>query len=676
MLPDQNGLRVDSASPDYDPGGVNGSGKRRRRPLRSIASTFIGAGSAMRAVTEDGRKGAPHEAGWAPLLAVVMSVIPDPTVVVDVAGVIVAINPLAEAAFGYAAEELTGRQIEVLLPEWVRHVHRKHRADYAAAPRVRTMGAGLVLAGRRRDGTEFPVDVSLAPINVGEEVFVVAAIRDVTEQRSANAAQAQLAAIVQSSLDAIVAVTLEGVVTNWNPGAAGLFGYSPEEMIGRHLSCLVPDERSEELEELLGAVMAGRPSAPRDTRWLTKAATRLDVAISVSPLTDRRGPTAGFSLLIRDITERKRVEAGLRRQERWQAATAEIHLAMLSAWPVEELVALICRRTGELLDAGAMVVALTGGGVVTVVAGAGKCSPLVGVTLDPPPLLVADVLATGETRTANGAGHVDADPALSEALGSGPQLAAPVRSDRAVTGALVMVSHAGAFGPVDVAVVEGMAGAIALAAELAGARNDRENLLLAGDRERIALDLHDLVIQRLFGTGMSLQGVLSLIENSRAVGRIETAIEDLDTTIREIRTAIFELHPPPVARSGLRAEILQLVASAGEQIGFEPTVRFDGPIDTTVIDDVRIHVIAVVREGLSNIARHAHASRAQVEIHVEHDLLVVVADDGVGWGGSHRQSGLANLRSRAQNLGGSLHVTSPKGGGTRLEWRVPLLPPD
>jgi PAS domain S-box-containing protein len=632
----------------------------------------------MPAVKDDGRQGeqgAQGEGASAQLLALVVSVIPDPTVVVDGAGMIVAINPLGEAAFGYAAEELTGRQIEVLLPERVRHVHRKHRAGYAAAPRVRTMGAGLALAGRRRDGTEFPVDISLAPINVGDEVLVVATIRDITEQRSATAAQAQLAAIVQSSLDAIVAVTLDGMVTNWNPGAAGLFGYSPEEIIGRHMSCLVPDERSQELEELLGAVMAGRPSGPRDTQWLTKAATRLDVAISVSPLTDRAGPNTGFSLLIRDITERKRVEAGLQRQERWQAATAEIHLAMLSTWPVEELVALICRRTSGLLDAGAMVVVLAEDGAVTVVASAGTCSSLVGRTLDPPPRLVADVLATGETGTADGSEDVDSDPALREVLGLGPQLGVAVRSDRAVTGALLMVRPAGAFGPVDIAVVEGMAGAIALAAELARARSDREHLLLAADRERIALDLHDLVIQRLFGTGMGLQGVLPLIENGRAVERIETAIEDLDTTIREIRTAIFGLHPPPLAVSGLRAEILQLVASASERIGFEPTVRFDGPIDSAVIDDVRVHVVAVLREGLSNIARHAQARRAQVEVQVDHDVLVVVADDGIGRGESRRQSGLANLRSRAQTLGGSLQVTSPDGGGTRLEWRVPLRPP-
>jgi PAS domain S-box-containing protein len=629
----------------------------------------------MRELTGDLGNTARAEAASAELLELVLSVIPDPTVVVDGAGVIVAVNPIGEALFGYPAEQLTGRQIEVLLPEPVRHVHVQHRAGYAAAPRVRTMGAGLALAGRRQDGTEFPVDISLARITINDEPLVVAAIRDITDQRAATAAQAQLAAIVQSSLDAIVAVTVEGVVTSWNPAAGRTFGYPPGEMVGRQLSRLVPDERADELQELIGAVMDGRSSAPRDTQWLTKGGTRLDVAISVSPLTDRAGPLLGFSLLVRDITERKHTEAGLRRQERWQAAAAEIHLAMLSTSPVEELVALICRRTSELLDAGAVVVARAEGGAVNVVAGAGAASSLVGGALDPPPPLVTEVLATGETGTASGPRDVDLSPPVGEVLGQGRQLGVPVRSARDVTGALLIVRPVDDFGPSDIAVAEGMAGTIELAAELARARTDREHLLLAGDRERIALDLHDLVIQRLFGTGMGLQGVLPLIKNSRAVERIETAIEDLDTTIREIRTAIFELQPPPVAVAGMRTEILKLVASASERIGFEPTVRFDGPIDSTVTDDVRVHVVAVVREGLSNVARHAQASRVRVELQVDHDLLVVVADNGVGRGESGRLSGLANLRLRAESLGGTLLVTSPDAGGTRLEWRIPLTHP-
>jgi PAS domain S-box-containing protein len=613
------------------------------------------------------------DAASAELLKLMLSVIPDPTVIVDGDGLIMASNTLVEDLFGYPAAELTGHQIEMLLPVRVRDVHVGHRAGFAAAPRVRTMGAGLALAGRRKDGTEFPVDISLAPIRLGEDLLVVAAVRDITEQRAATAAQAQLAAIVQSSLDAILAVTIGGVVTSWNPGAGRMFDYQPDEMIGRSISCLVSEDRWDELEQLFGAVIDGRSSGPLDTQWVTKAGTRLDVAISVSPLTDRAGPLLGFSLLVRDITERKLTEAGLRRQQRWQAATAEIRLAMLSIRPVEELVALICRRTSELFDAAVIVVAREGA-LVSVVAGAGVASSLVGRALDPPPPLVAEVLATGDTHSAGDTGDGESPQPWSVELGPGPQLVVAVRSARAITGAMLLVRPVGDFGPWEVAAAEGMAGTIALATELARARTDREHLLLASDRERIALDLHDLVIQRLFGTGMGLQGVLPLIDNGKAVDRIETAIEDLDTTIREIRTAIFQLQPPPVAVSGLRAEIIKLIASATERMGFEPTVRFDGPIDSTVSDNIRDHVVAVVREGLSNVARHAHATRTQVELQVDRDLLVVVADNGVGRGESGRQSGLANLRSRAEGLGGTLDMTSPAGGGTRLEWRVPLSP--
>jgi len=184
----------------------------------------------------------------AELLSAVMSLIPDAAVVADPEGRIVSVNEHAEDLFGYLPGSLAGLSIETLIPERVRRRHHDHRAAYVADPQSRPMGAGLELTGRRRDGSEFPIDISLAPITNDGERLVVAAIRDITDQRRAAAAQAELATIVRSSSDAIISTTLDGRITNWNPAAEELFGFRSDEILGEHIVVLVPSHASPILE--------------------------------------------------------------------------------------------------------------------------------------------------------------------------------------------------------------------------------------------------------------------------------------------------------------------------------------------------------------------------------------------------------------------------------------------
>jgi len=207
--------------------------------------------------------------------------------------------------------------------------------------------------------------------------------------------------------------------------------------------------------------------------------------------------------------------------------------------------------------------------------------------------------------------------------------------------------------------------------ELARVRSERDRLLISADRERIARDLHDLVIQRLFGAGLRLQGALGLIDNPPAVARVSSTIDDLDTTIKEIREAIFALESAP--GTGLRARVLEAIADATEALGFKPAVSFHGPTDGEVALPVQLEAAAVLREALSNSARHAHASRVEVHITVDDELGVLVVDNGVGVGKPRRMSGIANARARAELLGGHLDVTPAEGGGTRFDWRVPIV---
>jgi signal transduction histidine kinase len=200
------------------------------------------------------------------------------------------------------------------------------------------------------------------------------------------------------------------------------------------------------------------------------------------------------------------------------------------------------------------------------------------------------------------------------------------------------------------------------------------DLALVDDRERIARDLHDTVIQRLFAVGLSLQGALARAGSDPALERVHQAIDDIDGTIRDIRSAIFALHTRRPGGAGLRDDVVAVVAEAARPLGFAPTVTFDGPVDSAASDAMQEHLVATLREALSNVGKHARATRVTVEVTIQrNDLVLLVVDDGVGVGDPDGSgNGLANLRERAEGLGGTFDVSSPGGNGTRLAWRVPI----
>jgi signal transduction histidine kinase len=211
---------------------------------------------------------------------------------------------------------------------------------------------------------------------------------------------------------------------------------------------------------------------------------------------------------------------------------------------------------------------------------------------------------------------------------------------------------------------------VGLALDRTRAVQDREQLALLSDRDRIARDLHDLVIQRLFATGMRLQGLRMLADRPAFVEGIDRAVDDIDLTVKDIRGTIFELQSRDAA--SLRGDVRKLVKEYAEALGFAPAVRTTGPVDTAVPANVQVELLAVVREALSNIAKHARASTTQVLIEVTASSLSLrVTDDGVGMPTEVHESGLRNARTRAAALGGSFSV-EPGDPGTSLVWQVPL----
>ncbi len=268
----------------------------------------------------------------------ILEAIPDAVAEVNRQGVIVQVNSQTEAMFGYTRDELIGQRVEILVPERQRGQHDQRREQFHARPAIRRMGSGLDLYGRRRDGTEFPVEISLSPITLGENIFVLSVIRDISDRkkieedlRHAHAelekrktrelrdSQNRLALIVDSSQDAIIGKNLDGIVTQWNKGAEEMYGYSAEEMIGRPITDLAPQDRIDEIPGILKKVRNGERVEYFESIRLTKDKRRLYVSLSVSPIHDEDGKVVGASTIARNITAQKKTEDQLRQSQKMEA---------------------------------------------------------------------------------------------------------------------------------------------------------------------------------------------------------------------------------------------------------------------------------------------------------------------------------------------------------------------
>ena len=249
----------------------------------------------------------------------------------------------------------------------------------------------------------------------------------------------------------------------------------------------------------------------------------------------------------------------------------------------------------------------------------------------------------------------------------------PLRAHLAPDGVLLVVLDAGrgSLESDEAELLASFADQASLALDRAQAISDRQELMLVSDRDRIARDLHDLVIQRLFATGLALQGARRMALSEEVKERIDGAVADLDVTIRDIRSTIFELqHGHELS---LRADVRGLVKEYVPVLGFTPMVRTSGPLDSAVPKQIAEQLLAVLREALSNVARHSEADAAVVEVEARSDEVVLrVADNGRGLPADRNESGLRNARRRASDHGGSLRLVPEEPHGTVLEWTVPL----
>ncbi|MHB1710369.1 MAG: PAS domain S-box protein, partial [Acidimicrobiales bacterium] len=233
---------------------------------------------------------------------------PDAMVIVDENGEIVLVNAQTERLFGYSRTELVRRHVELLVPERFREHHSAYREGYAEDPHSRSMGVGLELYGRRKDGTEFPVEISLAPLQTEDGTLVSSAIRDITDRKRAEHDASHLAAVIESSHDAIIGMDLDGRVTSWNHGAEVLYGYAERDMHGRSISQLVVPGGEDDVDDILRRIRSGDRIGEHETVRARKDSTHVHVSLTISPILGPNGAAVGASIIARDISDRRKVE--------------------------------------------------------------------------------------------------------------------------------------------------------------------------------------------------------------------------------------------------------------------------------------------------------------------------------------------------------------------------------
>ncbi len=381
--------------------------------------------------------------------------------------------------------------------------------------------------------------------------------------------------------------------------------------------------------------------------------------------------------------ENARLYDEARRQQAWLRATADITQRLLSGTEPREVLALVTQQAREICGADLVVLALPAGNGRQLVIehavgdGSDEAAGIVlpvdgsvsGIVLDSgKPLIIPDF--TAEDRAA---------PAAREHLHLGPAVVVPLGAPGNVRGILTAGRRPGSLplAPQAVEFLITFAAQAGVGLELAEHRRDAERFAVLDDRDRIARDLHDLVIQRLYATGMSLEGVTARAGDSEIGRRVSSAVDALDDTIKEIRSAIFSLHARPDSdQAGLRAQILAVADESADGLGFAPGLRMSGRLDEVVPAEAGEHLLSALREALSNAARHAAATKVDVTVEAGSDLVLTVRDNGTGIKDTTRRSGLGNLAERAELLGGTLEIAAPDGGGTELIWRVPLGQPD
>ncbi|MDA8045959.1 MAG: PAS domain S-box protein [Actinomycetota bacterium] len=481
--------------------------------------------------------------------------------------------------------------------------------------------------------------------------------------------------LLQASPDALLVVDEKGIIRLATKAVTELFGYEPDDLVGRSVDLLVPigvQDRHRAHRDDYRRAPGTRPMGEGlDLRAVRSDGTELSVDVSLVPMEREGGFVVGA--FVRDATSRRRDEDLLRFVNEMSRLTIE-------GWGTEELLEIVARRARVLIGATVAWVAVTapsGDAIVVAAADGPGAADLIGAEVPSTTSLAAAAMRSGRPRRI--ANMTEDALVLPEAKGLGLESGVylPMVAEDGPVGALVLArsTQDRPFEAAETTAAEVFASAAAIVLALGSARRTLEEARLVGEQERIARDLHDTVIQRLFALGMRLQATERVAEGPVAE-RIRDTVESIDAVIREIRETIFDLNQTDPDGRGLRQTVREVTAEAHAHLGFAPRVAFRGPVESAIPDEIAGHLLSVLREALANVGRHAQASRVDVVVSVaDGTVSLTVADDGVGMANSPTAgNGVSNMRSRAESLGGRLQLTPRRPSGTLLSWAVPRTP--
>ena len=604
----------------------------------------------------------------------VLGSMPDSVVVVDGEGQIIYVNRAAEELTGHNGADLLGRAIEYLLPADRRGAHRRVRSDYQRHPAVRRMGRDLDIRLVRASGDVLAVDVALSPITVDGRTLVVAAIRDISARRRVEEELRESQEILERLIDgvreyAILMLDPGGRVVSWNRGAEQLEGYAADEVLGRHISIFyTPAAQAAGVpeENLAEALRTGR----LDTEgWrVRKDGSRYWASTVIAPVFDDTGKLRGFSKVTHDMTARRRaqmrVQAGLTLSE-----------ATLRERPARTLLLLLARGAREM----------TGAPTVTV------STPVAGNELEVRVALGAEAPRLREGRVPDSQfGPADSRPRAVEVTEETWDRFVPVRPrELPQDGVVVPVVTRGelravvtllggprrsAFEEAGLQALGLLAGQAAIALDYGHGRAAMRQVALVEDRERIARELHDGVIQAIYGVGLNLQAAAATTTDRALAQRLEDAIGRLDDVVRDLRNYVFGLRPGMLADLRLDRAIRRLVGDMESSSGISFRLEVD-PDAAAALSARGPDVLGVVNELLSNVRRHSGATRASLTL-VETGAAVrlELRDNGQGFvvdGPGAGGQGLRNIAERVARLGGRLDIQSAPGAGATVRITVP-----
>jgi len=658
------------------------SGHHRGEPLSSRAA-FGDEPALVVPLISERRGTATADIVGEPRLGGLLDALPDGLVIADTQGRIVYANRRLEEISGYEPGELTGEPIELLVPERMRELHERHRTRYTSSPALRPMGAGLNIRLRRKDGSDFSADISLSPLGSGQGRVVLATIRDVTDRREAEErlrrSEERFRLLVEWVQDyAVVMLEPDGRLASWNLGAQRITGYHAEEIIGRGIAVLYPAEAVADGRPQEQLETARREGRAIDEGWrVRKDGSRFWASVALTALPGEDGGIRGFAKVIRDMTERRQQASRLE-------AIADVTRAILESRETQEVFQIVAARARELVDSAvaSVMVPEPNGHTMAIRASDGElAASLLGSVMPVEGSQSGEVLRSREPRMSLDASE---DPrslrTLAEAGGFGPSLVVPLCTDERVFGTVAVSNHRGGttFNEDDLRSLELFAAQASVALEHGRIRGELQRLAIIEDRERIARELHDGIVQALFAVGLGLLSAEPLAVNDAVKVRLREAVDSIDRVIADLRRYIFGLKPQRVGSEALGSAVTTLASEFQARTQVVTVVEIDSRLEDYAGEQVE-EVVQVAREALSNVARHAKATTCRVELRYEVPHAVLeIDDDGRGFDTEAVPGhgyGLTNLHERAGGLGGSMEITSQPGQGTTMRLRFPIEPP-